>query len=334
MQVEKTVFISYRRTNAMTARAVYQDLAAHGYDVFLDLQSIDAGAFTQSTLNQIGSRAHFVVILTPSALERCSNPQDWLRREIEHALKTKRNIVPLMFEGFDFETVQQYLVGNLALLPKYNAVEIPVAYFEEAMERLRTRFLSKPLDVILHPSTAADAAAAAKAQANEAAQPRVEEKQLTAEQWVERGNKNYNSSDYDSAIGDYNEAIRPNPQDAKAYYNRGLARQAKGDYDGAIADFTRSIELKNPELHLPYTNRGIARKAKGNYDGAMGDFNEAIRLNPQYAKAYAGLGDCYYDRKQWREALKAYEQCLALPAGTENREVVRKRIAELRGKVK
>ena len=63
MQVEKSVFISYRRTNAMTARAVYQHLNAQGYDCFLDYESIDAGSFERIILSQIAARAHFIVIL-------------------------------------------------------------------------------------------------------------------------------------------------------------------------------------------------------------------------------------------------------------------------------
>src|SRR4051812_17231498 len=109
MQVEKTVFISYRRTNAMTARAVYQHLTANNYDCFLDNESIDSGSFERVILSQIAARAHFVVILTPSALERCAEPGDWLRREIEYALDNHRNIVPLMFEGFRYSDAQQYM---------------------------------------------------------------------------------------------------------------------------------------------------------------------------------------------------------------------------------
>ena len=46
-KIEKTVFISYRRTNIYNALAVYQDLTKHGYDVFFDFESIDSGDFEQ-----------------------------------------------------------------------------------------------------------------------------------------------------------------------------------------------------------------------------------------------------------------------------------------------
>ncbi|CAG9189893.1 hypothetical protein BCAR13_100049 [Paraburkholderia caribensis] len=35
-RVEKSVFISYRRTNAPWALAVFLNLTQHGYDVFFD----------------------------------------------------------------------------------------------------------------------------------------------------------------------------------------------------------------------------------------------------------------------------------------------------------
>jgi hypothetical protein len=103
-RIEKTVFLSYRRTNISWALNIFQNLTQHGYDVFFDYNSIASGDFEREILENITSRAHFLVLLTPSALERCDDPADWLRREIETALATERNTVPLMMEGFDFGT--------------------------------------------------------------------------------------------------------------------------------------------------------------------------------------------------------------------------------------
>jgi len=63
-RIEKTVFISYRRTNFYTALAVYQDLTAHGYDVFFDFQSIDSGDFEKIIIENIKAKAHFLIILS------------------------------------------------------------------------------------------------------------------------------------------------------------------------------------------------------------------------------------------------------------------------------
>jgi len=105
-------------------------------------------------LDNIRARAHFIIILTPSALENCNEPGDWLRREIETAMDEKRNIVPLMMEGFDFGNplVNETLTGKLALLSGYNGLRIPADYALEAMVRLRERYLNVALsDVFLQP---------------------------------------------------------------------------------------------------------------------------------------------------------------------------------------
>jgi SOS-response transcriptional repressor LexA len=153
-RIEKTVFISYRRTNLPWALCIYQNLTMHGYDVFFDYLSIDSGSFEKVILENIKARAHFLIVLTPSALERCSEPKDWLRREIETAMTEKRNIIPVMTDGFDFSSrlVTEALTGKLAALRSYNGLKLYAEYFFEAMEKLRQRFLNVSLeDVHLHP---------------------------------------------------------------------------------------------------------------------------------------------------------------------------------------
>src|ERR1035441_1210685 len=133
--------------------------------------------------------AHFLVLLTPSALERCDDPADWLRREIETALANQRNIVPLMLEGFDFgtPTIASQLTGTLAALKRYNGLSIPPEYFLEAMERLRGRYLNVPLTAVLRPASLPAQRAATEQKAAADAAPAVEEEELTAQQWFERG---------------------------------------------------------------------------------------------------------------------------------------------------
>jgi len=142
----KTVFISYRRAvSRHLARSIYMDLTHNGYDVFLDVSTIDNGAFDSVILNQIGARAHFVVLLSAGALERCKNADDWLRREIEEALSLKRNIVPIIEEGFNFESETAYLPDEWrATFKRINGIRLFHDFFDEAMERLRGRYLKQP----------------------------------------------------------------------------------------------------------------------------------------------------------------------------------------------
>lgn len=153
-RIEKTVFISYRHADNSWGLSVFQDLSQHGYDVFIDYDGIASGNFETVVLENIRARAHFVVVLTPTALDRCHESMDWMRREIEAALDSQRNIVPLMFSGFDFSkaALSGQLTGKLRALRDYHGVEIPKArFFSSEMERLRSKFLNVPVGAQLHP---------------------------------------------------------------------------------------------------------------------------------------------------------------------------------------
>ena len=172
-KIEKTVFISYRRTNVPWALAIFQNLTQYGFDVFFDYNGIASGDFAGVILGNITARAHFLVLLTPSALEGCGKTGDWLRREIETALDSKRNIVPLMLEGFDFgsPTIASQLTGKLETLKRYSGMTIPPEYFLEAMSRLRDRFLNVALTAVLHPPSPAAVEAATEQKAAAVAAP-------------------------------------------------------------------------------------------------------------------------------------------------------------------
>ncbi|MGI9070339.1 MAG: toll/interleukin-1 receptor domain-containing protein [Bryobacteraceae bacterium] len=193
-RVDKTVFVSYRRTNFPWALAIFQNLTQHGYDAFFDYNGIASGDFERVILGNIASRAHFLVLLTPSALERCGDREDWLRREIEAAVERKRNIVPLMLEGFHFgkSAIDNQLTGKLAALKHYNGLIITPEYFLEAMDRLRDRYLNVPLHAVLHPASLSAQRAATEQKAAAETAPVVPKRELTAQQWFERV---FNASD-------------------------------------------------------------------------------------------------------------------------------------------
>ena len=152
--IEKTVFLSYRREDSTWALAIYQYLNNRGYDVFIDFKSIPSGEFKPVIIENVKARAHFLVLLTPSALKDCSNSEDWLRREIETALTSERNIVPVLLDGFKF-TEDTKLPRKLARLKDKQVLHVPKdpAYFSTAMEMLVDKYLNVQVDKVQYPAS-------------------------------------------------------------------------------------------------------------------------------------------------------------------------------------
>ena len=242
--IGNSVFISYRRdTSAFIARAVFQDLRAHSIDVFMDVESIDAGEFEKIILNQIAARPYFLVILAPGTLDRCSEPGDWLRREIEHAMDLNRVIIPVMTSNFNFDASRPFLTGKLAALPRYQALSIPHDYFEAAMDRLRTRYL-KAINLQIKPAPVADQSIVQRKLEQADAAPPVTERQLSAQDLFEQALIRYMKNDKDGSVTIYKKALKLNPLFAEAYAALGLAYRDLGNHLGAVESFHAALELQ------------------------------------------------------------------------------------------
>jgi Flp pilus assembly protein TadD len=318
-RTEKTVFISYRRTNVAWALAIYQNLTMHGYDVFFDYQSIDSGNFEKVILENIKARAHFLVVLTPSALEGLKEPNDWLRREIETAIDEKRNIVPLMLDSFDFGSplVKHVLTGKLVTLSSYNGLKVYSEYFFEAMDKLCTRYLNVEVSHVVSLNDEAKGITDVKKTAASEA-PQIEKEELTAQEWFERGYVFQQDKNFDEAIRCYTEAIHLEPNLSEAYNNLGiLLHEELKRYEEAEAAYRKAIEL-NPSEAKAYSNLGILLKNLKRYEEAEAAYRKAIELNPSNDNAYYNLGNLLKDLKRYEEAEAAYRKAIELNPSNDN----------------
>ena len=131
------------------------------------------------------------------------------------------------------------------------------------------------------------------------------------EQSLRSGNRHFQQGNYEEAIGDFDQAIRLNPQHVAAYDNRGAAKGELGRHQEAIADFDQAIRL-NPQHAAAYYNRGTAKGVLRRYRESVDDFNQAIRLSPQHAAAYTNRGNAKGALGRNDEAIADYDQAIHL----------------------
>lgn len=331
MTDSSTVFISYRRESSFAyAKLIFNEIRERGYDVFMDYESIDSGIFDTFILNQISSRAHFILILTPDALERCDEPGDWLRREIEQALDTQRNLIPVMVGGFQFKDNEKYLTGKLADLPRYNGLSLVYEYFDAGIEKLCTRFLKLPVQGTLSAVSTTEINLAQQKIEELAAQPKPTEKEITAEDLFFQAVTKQEYGDLEGAAALYTDSIALNPGLYKTHYNRGLIFYEQGRLDQAIEDFNEALRL-NPEYTKALHRRGIARYDQKKFALALADLDEAIRLQPDHASFYNNRGAIWQAIGSKDKAIADYQKYLDLGGGKlhGNQQQVEQLIARL-----
>ncbi|XP_049292247.1 NAD(+) hydrolase sarm1 isoform X1 [Anopheles funestus] len=94
------VFVSYRRSNgSQLASLLKVHLELRGFSVFIDVERLEAGKFDNNLLQSIRHARHFLLVLTPEALNRCVDDvecKDWVHREIVAALNSECNIIPII----------------------------------------------------------------------------------------------------------------------------------------------------------------------------------------------------------------------------------------------
>ena len=135
--------------------------------------------------------------------------------------------------------------------------------------------------------------------------------ELTAWDYFRKGNRAYESKDYDKAIENYDKAIELNPELSEAYYNRGVAYDDLKNYDKAIEDYSKAIEL-NPEDADLYYFRGNAYFNLKKHDKAIEDYSKAIELNPKNVESYYSRGSVFDDLKKYDKAIEDYSKAIEL----------------------
>jgi tetratricopeptide (TPR) repeat protein/uncharacterized membrane protein len=98
---------------------------------------------------------------------------------------------------------------------------------------------------------------------------------------------------------------------ANLHINRGIEHQEKKDLDSALADFDEAIRI-DPTIPLAFANRASVRYDKKEYDVSIEDLNKAIELDPKYFRAYTDRADAYRQKGDLNHAIEDYKMALSL----------------------
>ena len=136
------IFISYRREGGETLAAfIYERLVQRGYKVFYDIESLRSGDFNEKLLEVIERCEDVLAVLPPGGLDRCSNPGDWVYRELAHAFKIGKNVIPIRMRNFKMPKSDE-LPPGIAELPRRNGVSANMEYFDAVMNKICSTMLT------------------------------------------------------------------------------------------------------------------------------------------------------------------------------------------------
>ncbi|KAE8537884.1 hypothetical protein D1P53_005945 [Cryptococcus gattii VGV] len=87
-------------------------------------------------------------------------------------------------------------------------------------------------------------------------------------------------------------------------------------YESAIEQYTEAIRLDPNPVY--YSNRAAAWGGAGQHEKAVEDAEKALELDPKFTKAYSRLGHAHFSLGNYSDAVKAYENGLELDPSNAN----------------
>jgi uncharacterized membrane protein YhaH (DUF805 family) len=141
------IFINYRRgTSAAAAGRLYDRLTNHfGKEgLFMDVDAIEPGLdFVKALDEQVTNCRALIAVLSPGwagltdaeGRQRLDNPSDYVRIEIEAALKRDIRVIPVLVDGAQMPTAEE-LPPSLGSFARRQAIEVSHARFASDVDLL------------------------------------------------------------------------------------------------------------------------------------------------------------------------------------------------------
>lgn len=180
------------------------------------------------------------------------------------------------------------------------------------------------------------------------------------------GAEEFKRRQYDEAIGHFTQALEKDPAFFRALVYRGMARFEKNGVEDSIADFKAAIKLDG-NYSKAHNGLGNALRKKGHLVEAFQCYKKAVRLEPRQALYHHNLGitacdmalydiavlelemaavadpassdirfdlgSAYYLKKDFGQAIRAFETFLELDPDNDRAPEIGAKIKSLRHKL-
>jgi tetratricopeptide (TPR) repeat protein len=116
----------------------------------------------------------------------------------------------------------------------------------------------------------------------------------------------------DRAVALLQEGTTAHPHAAALHNNLAAVQERRGYYPDALQAAERGV-LEDPGLAQLHKNLGDCHYRGARYDDALESFQRAVKINPQLGDdVYLKLGNIRFKRQEREEAVRCWEQALAL----------------------
>lgn len=133
--------------------------------------------------------------------------------------------------------------------------------------------------------------------------------QKRAKQLVEQGDKLFRQKDYRNALDQYSQAVVLVPNNGYAHFWKGYAHYYLKENDLALAELDLALMQKYKPAEV-YKVRWFVNYEAKNYDAALEDINKLRELEPGYTDFMLALGDIYFGKGAYRDALVPYQNAV------------------------
>lgn len=130
------------------------------------------------------------------------------------------------------------------------------------------------------------------------------------EAYLIRGNAYFALEDGQSAIKDFDAALKIKNDLPEAHYNKGYIWLLTKNYEKAIDCFSESLKYREMDANA-FKYRGYAFLMQKEYTNAEKDLQMAAKFNDSDAKTHKYLADALYYEKKYEEAIAAYDKAIA-----------------------